>query len=82
MPKFSGCATSQKQMKPINEAQKSEFLKGMDVVEKPELEPEWADFVKDPDWIAARDASEKNGKLLDKAPESTYLKATDFSPAH
>jgi hypothetical protein len=49
---FSGCATSQKRMKPVNEAQKSEFLKGMDVVEKPELEPEWADFVKEryPNW--------------------------------
>ena len=49
---FSGCATSQKRMKPVNEEQKSEFLKGMDVVEKPELEPEWADFVKEryPNW--------------------------------
>ena len=39
-------------MTPVNEEQKSEFLKGMDVVEKPELEPEWADFVKDnyPNW--------------------------------
>jgi len=49
---FNGCATQQKRMQPINEEQKSEFLKGMDVVEKPELEPEWADFVKDryPNW--------------------------------
>ncbi|MGA2140591.1 MAG: hypothetical protein ABSH14_17175, partial [Verrucomicrobiia bacterium] len=49
---FNGCATQQKRMKPVNEEQKSEFLKGMDVVEKPELEPEWADFVKDhyPNW--------------------------------
>jgi hypothetical protein len=49
---FSGCATSQKRMTPVNEEQKSEFIKGMDVVEKPELEPEWADFVKDhyPNW--------------------------------
>jgi hypothetical protein len=49
---FSGCATQQKRLSPVNEQQKSEFLKGMDVVEKPELEPEWADFVKDhyPNW--------------------------------
>src|SRR6266446_5291639 len=49
---FNGCATSQKRMKPVSEEQKSEFLKGMDVVEKPELEPEWADFVKEryPNW--------------------------------
>jgi hypothetical protein len=49
---FTGCATSQKRMTPVNPEQKSEFLKGMDVVEKPELEPDWADFVKDryPNW--------------------------------
>jgi len=49
---LSGCATQHKQMKPVNEEQKGEFLKGMDVVEKPELEPEWADFVKQnyPNW--------------------------------
>lgn len=49
---FSGCATAQKRLTPVNEEQKGEFLKGMDVVEKPELEPEWADFVKDryPNW--------------------------------
>jgi len=49
---LSGCATQQKRMTAVNEEQKSEFLKGMDVVEKPELEPEWADFVKDhyPNW--------------------------------
>jgi nucleoid-associated protein YgaU len=49
---LSGCATQQKRMAPVNEQQKSEFLKGMDVVEKPELEPDWADFVKDhyPNW--------------------------------
>lgn len=41
----------------------------------------WSAFGKDPAWIAARDASEKNGKLLENAPESTYLKPTDFSPA-
>ena len=48
----SGCATGQKRMQPVNEEQKGEFLKNMDVVEKPELEPEWADFVKDhyPNW--------------------------------
>ena len=49
---FTGCATQQKRMAPVYEVQKSEFIKGMDVVEKPELEPEWADFVKEnyPNW--------------------------------
>lgn len=41
----------------------------------------WEAFRKDPAWIAARDESEKNGKLLKKNPESVYLHATDFSPA-
>jgi hypothetical protein len=40
----------------------------------------WRAFVSDPEWTAARDASEKNGKLLERAPESIYLKPTDFSP--
>jgi hypothetical protein len=41
----------------------------------------WRGFVSDPDWAKARDASEKNGKLLEKAPESIFMKPTDFSPA-
>jgi NIPSNAP protein len=39
----------------------------------------WDDFRKDPVWIAARDASEVNGKLVDKV-ESVMLTATDYSP--
>ena len=39
----------------------------------------WADFQKDPDWIAARTASEKDGKLTEKI-ESVILTATDYSP--
>lgn len=35
-------------------------------------------FRVDPDWVKARDYSERNGKLVEKV-ESTYLKATDFS---
>lgn len=40
----------------------------------------WAAFREDPVWVAARDASEKNGKLLDGAPQSLYLTPVDFSP--
>ena len=49
---LSGCATARKNMEPVAEKQKSEFLKDMEVVEQPSLEPEWADFVKDryPNW--------------------------------
>lgn len=38
-------------------------------------------FRKDPDWTAARDASEKDGKLLiEKGVVSTLLDPTDYSP--
>jgi hypothetical protein len=39
----------------------------------------WEGFRADPDWIAARDASEKDGKLVDDI-KSVYLNPTDYSP--
>lgn len=39
----------------------------------------FAEFGKDPEWIAARDESEKNGKLVEKV-DSVFLSATDYSP--
>lgn len=39
----------------------------------------WEGFRADPAWTAARDASEVNGKLVDKV-ESLLLTATDYSP--
>jgi hypothetical protein len=39
----------------------------------------WQAFRDDPDWKAARDASEKDGKLVDKV-ESVFLNPTDYSP--
>lgn len=50
----AGCATGPKNMEPVSAKQiqqKSEFLKGLEVVEQPALEPEWADAVKD--WYPA-----------------------------
>ena len=41
----------------------------------------WQEFGRDPEWQTAQKASEVNGKLLAKAPESRLLHATDFSPA-
>jgi len=38
----------------------------------------WEGFRADPVWIEARDASEKDGKIVEKV-ESVYLKPTDFS---
>ena len=39
----------------------------------------WKDFHADPEWKALKEASEKDGKLVEKI-ESVYLKATDYSP--
>jgi len=38
----------------------------------------WDGFMNDPAWAAARNESEKNGKLLEKI-DSVFLKATDYS---
>ena len=39
----------------------------------------WDGFRADPEWHKARDASEKDGKIVDKVI-SVYMKATDYSP--
>ena len=39
----------------------------------------FAAFGKDPEWVAARDASEKDGKIVSKV-ESQFLVPTDYSP--
>jgi hypothetical protein len=39
----------------------------------------WKAFQNDPDWKTARDASEKDGKLVAKV-ESKYMTAVDYSP--
>jgi hypothetical protein len=43
-------------------------------------EKSWAGFTADPEWKAAREASEVNGRLVEKV-ESVFLNATDYSPA-
>ncbi len=42
-------------------------------------EKSWKAFQADPDWIAARDASEKNGRIVIKVV-SQFLSPTDYSP--
>jgi len=42
-------------------------------------EAAWKAFGSDPDWIAARDASEKDGKLVAKV-DSVLMAPTDYSP--
>jgi len=39
----------------------------------------WEAFRKDPEWNAARSASEKDGKLVEKV-DSVFVHATDYSP--
>jgi hypothetical protein len=39
----------------------------------------WKAFGSDPEWNAVKQASEKNGKLVDKV-ERVFLKPTDYSP--
>ena len=39
----------------------------------------WKAFQADPDWIAARDASEKDGKIVMKV-ERVYMTMTEYSP--
>jgi hypothetical protein len=41
-------------------------------------EASWNAFGSDPEWVAARDASEQTGKLVAKV-ESVMMKATDYS---
>lgn len=40
----------------------------------------WKAFGADPEWKEAAKASEANGKILSKKPESIYMLPTDFSP--
>ena len=46
---------------------------------KEAAEKSWKAFRADPVWNAAREASEKDGKLVKKA-ESVFLNPTDYSP--
>ena len=39
----------------------------------------WDEFGKDPEWIAVKTESEKDGKLVDKV-DSVFLAPTDYSP--
>ena len=39
----------------------------------------WAKFRADPEWVALKAETEKNGEFVNKV-ESTFLKLTDFSP--
>jgi hypothetical protein len=42
-------------------------------------EASWKAFREDPAWIAAKDASEKDGPIVEKV-DSLFLSPTDYSP--
>ncbi len=42
-------------------------------------EKSWKEFQADPDWKTAREASEVDGKLVEKV-DSVFMTATDYSP--
>jgi hypothetical protein len=39
----------------------------------------WKAFQADPDWVKARDASEKDGKIVEKV-ERVFMRLTEYSP--
>jgi hypothetical protein len=40
----------------------------------------WASFLADPEWKKVAEESQKDGKILAKAPESVFMEVTDYSP--
>ena len=52
------------------------------IVVHPSLEAakkNWAEFMADPEWVKVRTASEANGRILAKSPESVFMDPADFS---
>ena len=41
----------------------------------------WKAFIEDPAWAKVAEESQKDGRILAKAPESVFMEATDYSPA-
>jgi hypothetical protein len=52
------------------------------IVVHPSLEAakkNWAEFMADPEWVKVAADSQKDGRILAKAPESVFMDPTDFS---
>jgi len=85
---LNGCATGPKNMQPVAPTlTQSELLKAMDVKQQPELEPEWADFVKQsyPNWKnhywVDRGQWGNRGWIVGKAPtDSQPPVTTEITP--
>ena len=84
----AGCATTPKRLEPVakDQAAAGKFLKEMDVVEQPELEPDWADWVKDryPNWRqhywVDRGQWGNRGYLIGKAPTTDTNVPAQMTP--
>ena len=85
---LAGCATSPKRMEPSTAKpdEASEMLKGMQIVEQPALEPDWADWVKDhyPNWKrhywVDRGQWGNRGYLIGKPPTAEEPVAAQMTP--
>lgn len=85
---LAGCATSPKRMEPTaaKPGEASEMLKGMQVVEQPALEPDWADWAKDhfPNWKrhywVDRGQWGNRGYLVGKLPTEAEPVAAAMTP--
>ena len=65
---------------PTDEPQKGNLLVYMLAhASREAADANWKAFREDREWIAVKEKSEANGKLVDKI-ESTFLAMTDFSP--
>jgi hypothetical protein len=40
----------------------------------------WAAFIADPEWTKVAEESQRDGRILAKAPESVFMEAADYSP--
>jgi len=83
-----GCATEPKKLEPVTKPPpQSQLLKGLDVVQQPELEADWADFVKEhyPFWRqhywVDRGQWGNRGYLVGGPPPQTPPTETQILPA-
>lgn len=63
---------------PQKEADKNKLVYMLAYPSKAAADASWKAFRDDPEWIKVRDASEKDGKIVEKV-ESVYMDPTDYS---
>jgi len=79
-PGARGRLTTVERLWPAPSSQKDTLIYFLAHDSREAAKASWAAFQADPVWVAARDASEADGKLLQpRGVTSVFLKATDFS---